>query len=376
MQQRVLAGAGTFTEVCWHAGQWHVAWQEGTDTLVLAAYASDFLTQTFVVRWPLGEHADSFPRLLSWDGVLWLAFKAGAPDYPAILQRLSGDTGPPINLGTAYGNAPIALGAGYVAWQATKDYEVNRQPLAMSTPPSMVRMGAPDGLSRVLPDGSVRLVREDRDLFLPFLNPVWAGDAVALEGNGLFDVVQRTDGLQVRVFQGSFANTPRLAADGTGRHVIGTWGTAVQGALLVPSDFAAAVPVPIPEPPPVNPPLPPVLPDPPKPPTPPEKPVSVTPQQIHDTLAQWPWDVDVDHLARFRDNVWKRDQGGDVPSRGALAFYHRGVGAAIAQRCIDLGRGLNGAEEWNHAFDLGTDAAINAYKAQIGPGPEDGQDPQ
>jgi hypothetical protein len=114
---------------------------------------------------------------------------------------------------------------------------------------------------------------------------------------------------------------------------------------------------------------------------PPEKPVSLTVQQVHEAFRALPWDVDVAHLARFRDNVWKRDQGGDVPSRGALAYYHREVFAAIVERFDAMGRLPAGPPEqvfaeWDQAFALGTQRAIARYRAEQAPDPEDHPNPQ
>jgi hypothetical protein len=117
-------------------------------------------------------------------------------------------------------------------------------------------------------------------------------------------------------------------------------------------------------------------------PTPPEKPMSLTGQQVAQLLHAWPWDVDVDHMEHFRENVWKRDQGGDVPSRGALAYYHREVAAAVVDFFNQLGRlppaniPAQYAAEWNQAFDRGTAAAIAAYRREIQPDPEDNPNPQ
>jgi hypothetical protein len=125
----------------------------------------------------------------------------------------------------------------------------------------------------------------------------------------------------------------------------------------------------------ITPPPPPPPPDPipiPNPPKPPE-PKMVTPQQILASAQRWPWDFDVQFLARFRDNVWLRDQGGDVPSRGALAYYHRGINAAFVQRCIEVGHDLVSPDDWGPVFERGTRDALAAYKREQGPGPEDPQ---
>jgi hypothetical protein len=109
--------------------------------------------------------------------------------------------------------------------------------------------------------------------------------------------------------------------------------------------------------------------------------MSLTVQQVHDAFAALPWDVDVAHLERFRENVWKRDQLADVPSRGALSYYHRFVFATIVERFQAMGRLPGGPPEqvfaeWDQAFTAGTDRAIAEYRREIPPDPEDVPNPQ
>lgn len=94
----------------------------------------------------------------------------------------------------------------------------------------------------------------------------------------------------------------------------------------------------------------------------------------------WSNDVDVEFLEKYRQQVWKRDQGGDVPSRGALAYYHREMFGAIVERFNTIGRLPGGtdqqfATETIQAFEIGLQRAIAAYRAAQPPGPEDQADP-
>lgn len=94
----------------------------------------------------------------------------------------------------------------------------------------------------------------------------------------------------------------------------------------------------------------------------------------------WANDVDVQFLERYRQQVWKRDQGGDVPSRGALAYYHREMFGAIVERFNNIGRLPAGppeqfAAETVQAFEIGLQRAITTYRTFQEPGPEDVVDP-
>lgn len=244
MTPRVLAGVGTFTEVAWFDGQWWVVWQDGT-VLRITTFSEELLVQGPVRAIPIGEQAGAFPRMTVSGGQLWLAYRRGAPDYAVVLDSLTGDDNPR-GLRTGYGNEPVAFGLDDIAWQSSPGYQVSRQAINDTGSAFVVRYGAPTGLSRITPDG-VRLVDEDRLAIPGYTRPCWAGDAVAVEGAGLYDLVIRNDGKQVRCFDGEDSQTPRLAWDGGERYLIGTWGKdGVRIALLENSDFVKPVPDPPP----------------------------------------------------------------------------------------------------------------------------------
>lgn len=244
MTLKTLVSIGTFTEVAYFRGQWYVCWQYGT-VLRVIAFGADLgpADHPLDIALPLGDDAGSFPKMAVMDNALRLAYRLGAPGYVAILMSLTNDDTPEA-LGTAYGNDPVILSDNYIAFQKTgaSDYRVFRTTLSA---PDMefVRSGAPTGLSRILPDGTVRTVDEDRQLIAGYTRPSWAGDAVAVEGDGLYDLVIRSDGKQVRLFEGQESYTPRLATDGTGRYLLGTWGKeGVRIALIEATDFATPAP--------------------------------------------------------------------------------------------------------------------------------------
>lgn len=244
MTPKTLSTIGTFTEVAYFRGQWYVAWQEETSLRVLA-FASDLgpATRPLDLTLSLGPDAGAFPRMLEHDNALRLVYRMGAPDYTAVLVSLTNDDAPRA-LGVAHGNDPLALGHGFVAWQAAgaPDYPVLRQPIDGSAPEVLVRQGAPDGLSRILPDGSVTLIKDENTAIPGYTRPCWAGDAVVVEADNpvdsLCDLIIRSDGQRARAFLGQNAPTPRLATNGAGRYLVGTGqGPGARIALIEPADF-------------------------------------------------------------------------------------------------------------------------------------------
>lgn len=161
--------------------------------------------------------------------------------------------------GDIAGNDPIAINAeGRVYYQERTDgrYQV------FDERDLYVRDGAPTGLSRVLHDGSVRLVDEDRRLTLPSgirTRPCWTTGAVAVEGDGTGVEVWRLtlDGSHwCPLWPGRQVWTPRISYDATRAtwHVV-AWGTGpdegLYHAALTEADF---VPYDTSEPPPPCPP--------------------------------------------------------------------------------------------------------------------------
>jgi hypothetical protein len=370
MQTRLLAGAGSFTEVCWFDGQWYVAWREdsGADRVLRVRQYGQFLGPG---RWAgdlmfqLGANGPAFPRMTASGGKLWLAYKGGAPDYAITLRSLSSPDGP-VSLGPGYGDDPMALGGDWVALQATSAYAVDKILIDGGALVMNVRTGAPTGLSRILPDGSVRTIDEDRGAIPGYTRPCWAGDAVAVEGAGLYDLVIRNDGLQCRVFDGEDSQTPRLATDGRGTYLLGTWGQAgVRIALIEPMDFTAPAP---------DPPVPPVppTPDPPKPPKPPKPdPKTMTAQDLANVLKNFPQDVFLDHYRAYSEQLLPRDRAGEegISDGAVMLFFPAFYGTAadlLVQRGIPTGAPADVAAKWNAIADVAGAAAVAAYRKATG----------
>lgn len=169
----------------------------------------DALTETWRSSLPAGSPC--FPGLYVLDGLTWLAFHDGSRQH--LRNMATGDEQ------SYYGlSNPSAFGGGYFAYtdprQPYKVYRVNLRTGDVDQP----RLGAPTGLSRILDDGMVRTIDEDRVLEGPHTsNPRYAGALAVCEYDddatrmGCGWRVGSTRGL---LWPGLLAFTPYPAADG------------------------------------------------------------------------------------------------------------------------------------------------------------------
>jgi hypothetical protein len=230
-------GSGALADVAFHQGRWWCVWHGGAH-LHLVSLEPGTLTEQSWTSWTIGEPG-AFPRLLSWVGRLWLAYREGAAPYRIVLREVG--TSHVEHLDIGHGSDPVALGAGDVAWQATgaPEWQVWRKPLVGTELSRFVRQGRPTGLSRVLADGAVKVVDEDREELTGYTRPCWAGDLVVAEGRNLGAYARLTDGRELIVWPGQEAVTPRCATNGGDLFGIVTWGReGVRFAEVMRTEFA------------------------------------------------------------------------------------------------------------------------------------------
>jgi hypothetical protein len=120
-----------------------------------------------------------YSRICFWQGVFWAAYHDGIVGH---LWNLT--TGQHLVLEPCQNNNPVCFGAGYVAWQgaAADSWPVSRMVLATGEVVSNLRQGQGTGLSRVLDDGRVVTVDEDRFALPGATQPCFAGDLAVGEG--------------------------------------------------------------------------------------------------------------------------------------------------------------------------------------------------
>lgn len=123
----------------------------------------DLLTLRVIRAISLPAGSPCFPKLCFHNSVLWLAYHDGIDGH---LVNMS--TGEARVLSPCQNNSPFCFGAGFFAWQGAgrDNWPVTRLALGTLSEIRHVRNGQGTGLSRVLPDWSIRTVDEDR-LALP-----------------------------------------------------------------------------------------------------------------------------------------------------------------------------------------------------------------
>ncbi len=163
-----------------------------------------------------------FPRLTVYKNTLWLAYKDGTDNK---IKLWRSDTDSIESIGLGYGNDPVTLGNGYMAWQSTPTYDIKIREIDSGSVGNGGE-GKPTGLSRITETGLVITVDDDRNIVSYGTRPSFAGALAIVEGKNLGAPVgyPYADTPLYTAFEGQIANTPRLASDGQGNYAVVTWG--------------------------------------------------------------------------------------------------------------------------------------------------------
>jgi hypothetical protein len=229
MNLSTLSALGCCPDVSSHPSGWVAAWRDGDPGLpgvVVVAASSGELS-----RLPVGQ-GPSFPKV-HWP---WLAYSDGAHG-----QLLNLETGERRDLGALFGNDPVALSSGCVAWQGA-DRSVYVSPLTGAWSPSRVAGAFPDGLQAVADEGSVTMVASSYGAQPGMVR--WSAAAGVVVGEPAAGekcaLVRLADGREARAWTGQDCFTPRCARLADGSIGVVTWGGgSVRLALLQDADFAS-----------------------------------------------------------------------------------------------------------------------------------------
>jgi hypothetical protein len=137
------------------------------------------VSQTTVLQTAQMIEGTGYSRIYFWQGAFWATYHDGRVAH---LWKLP--TGDHRVLEPCQNNNPVCFGFGCVAWQgaAAESWPVSRMSLTTGEVVSNVRMGVGTGLSRVLEDGRVVTVDEDRFALPGATQPCFAGDLAVGEG--------------------------------------------------------------------------------------------------------------------------------------------------------------------------------------------------
>ena len=249
--------------------------------IVVYTWEAEYLfTMRELHRSAIGPGTPGFPRIYfdPATAVLWFASTDG---HTATLTNAS--SGEVWALSPCENNDPFCFGHGWFAWQGSQaaGWPITRVHLATQDA-AAAGWGAGTGLSRILEDGSVILVDEDRRAEPGGTRPCWAADLVVLEDDSNFGARGRLDDGRDRLLWPDVQIiTPRCGYEpARAVYAIAGWSSddgQVRAAVLRADDFGVTTP---PVEPPIEPPI-----EPPKPPIV-EPPTMRLPDDVFATLQQ------------------------------------------------------------------------------------------
>ena len=239
-------GGGTFPDPVYHNGKIYIAVQQGpalSSQLNLYSFDPDLSNQQ-VVQIPFSGVGLAFQRIVVNNGILWVIFRDGENSVGAIPESIRlwrADTGAVENLGNVVGsgNDPVAIGNGYIAWQNQVGGTITifRRSITGGTITNL-GAGAPTGLSRIMPGGSVVLIDTDRNMF-PWGTRFWLAGSLAVAedftpppDNGIVGRFNNDPVTEFNLWPAQVAHTPHAATDGFGNYVIATWNPTVRVAVV------------------------------------------------------------------------------------------------------------------------------------------------
>lgn len=243
MRAPIHLGEGIVPAICWAGDRWLVAIGRRDEPILVVSLAPDgtelgrntwFDGWGFpVLEWPFAGYKGTAAH--GWAAIL--------RDIPAVRTH---------HLTTAHGNAPVALGHGYLLWQHAPAYRVHRLRLSDAVI-DVLGDGRPTGLAWVNLDGTPALVDDTRHSVSGMTKPQRAGDCLVGEGpqGGMAVRLGARSGL---LLPGQDCMDPRVAAGPGGTYAAVCWGSAGAGVrvqLFTAEDLAAAQPDPEPGPVPV-----------------------------------------------------------------------------------------------------------------------------
>ena len=229
-------GAGTFPDPAYFNNRIYVAVQQN-DKLNLYNFDKNLSDQKVtVIPFSVGQ---AFPRLMVWNNILWLAFRNGdnSSGIAESIKLWRSDTQAIEEIAGGYGNDPVALGQGYIAWQTFTELKIKRRPVSGGTITTLGN-ALPTGLSRILAGGSVISIDQDRNAVTWGLRAWFAGDLTVAEDitphddNGAVGRFNNDSSTEFNLWAGQRTHTPHAATDGLGNYVVATWDPTVRVATF------------------------------------------------------------------------------------------------------------------------------------------------
>ncbi|OHA26304.1 MAG: hypothetical protein A3D56_01845 [Candidatus Taylorbacteria bacterium RIFCSPHIGHO2_02_FULL_45_35] len=223
-------GTGFWPDVAWYNGKvWYAV--PTTSSIKLYNANSDLTGETLYKEVIYSIPGLAFARLSVSGNALWMAYQDG-DNHELFLWR--SDTNITESLGPIGGLEGAVLGYGYVAWQTpASNYPVYRRSLTGGTR-TYVKNGASGGLSRVLANGDVKTLFEDRSAVSGMIGAWFAGNITVGEDPnygvlGFYNNDRTTD---FGLWSGTDTLSPHPAFNGTNLYAVITWSQAGGGGVI------------------------------------------------------------------------------------------------------------------------------------------------
>jgi len=189
----------------------YAAWQIDYLWLRVEQYDVRSLALESVWDFPLAPGTAAYPRLGLFNNNVAVIYRDGEPDFRAVLRYLK--TGEVEVLDQIWGNSPVAIGYGWVAWQRLSDRMVVKRREGESAV-EVVQPSAPTGISNIDSNGWVSTVDATKDT-IPGYTMAFYGDGCRIaEDLESGNMAWLPDGRKLKFFDGEESFTPHCSCDG------------------------------------------------------------------------------------------------------------------------------------------------------------------
>ncbi|MBI4119854.1 MAG: hypothetical protein HY454_00095 [Parcubacteria group bacterium] len=216
-------GAGVFPDVAFYQNRIWITYQvQRPNAVILLSFKPDLTDRREEKRFTSSDLA--FSRLYpDSNGILWLSWR-DADDKIKLWRNDQPNNVETVSSERSGANGAI-MGYGKIAWYSYDFQTVYIRDLVGGTVQTARTGNYPTGLSRILPDGSVVYLAEDRDLFDWVLEPSFAGilSIGASQEGGNNVRYNNNESTQFSIFPGE-SFTPHAATDGSTNYAAVTWG--------------------------------------------------------------------------------------------------------------------------------------------------------
>lgn len=229
-------GDGVFPDVAWFNNDLYVAYYTTADRKVIVKKLSKTLQTPATLEIESSGAGGAFPRLGVYNNNLYIIYRKddGSVIYRTITTigaaYLSAGTAVTLP-GSGFGNNPVAIGNGYVAWQTSPTTAKRLSLTPGSSAQDITILQSSTGINRIMPDGSLRLIEDER-LAVSFGTNAWYADDLTVAEAPSGGVAATSRGDQFMIWGGEETFTPHAAASAS-KYAVATWGRQGMRVALI-----------------------------------------------------------------------------------------------------------------------------------------------